>query len=164
MTNTVTKTYLVGVIERTIAYYEVDAEDARTAAENWQDGEFHDRDDEVLECEGPCNVRVEQTDGTWVKLPPSEWEAEPPATGITPAPGELDIHALLAERRQIAHIWSIEDVQHLRPDLDDDQAWEVLQHVDHYKDCEYGITWLTLELAIKHLCDDPPETDTSEEA
>lgn len=79
MTNTVTKTYLVGVIERAIAYYEVDAEDARTAAENWQDGEFHDRDDEALESEGPCNVRAQQSDGTWVKLPPSEWEAEPPA-------------------------------------------------------------------------------------
>ena len=28
------------------------------------------------------------------------------------------------------HIWSVEDVQQLRPDLDDDQAWEVLQAVD----------------------------------
>ena len=47
MTNIATKTYLVGVIERAIAYYEVEAEDARTAAENWMDGEFHDRDDEA---------------------------------------------------------------------------------------------------------------------
>jgi len=74
-----TKTYLVGVIERAIAYYMVEAEDARTAAENWQDGEFHDRDDEALDSEGPCNVRVKQTDGKWKKLPPSEWEAEAPA-------------------------------------------------------------------------------------
>ncbi len=73
------KTYLVGVIERAIAYYLVDAEDARAAAEDWQDGEFHDRDDEALEAEGPCNVRVERPDGIWIKLPPSEWEAEPPA-------------------------------------------------------------------------------------
>ncbi len=35
MTNIATKTYLVGVIERAIAYYEVEAEDASTAAENW---------------------------------------------------------------------------------------------------------------------------------
>ena len=75
MTNTAIKTYLVGVIERAIAYYEVEAEDARTAAENWEDGEFHDRDDEALESEGPCNVRVEQPDGTWMKLPRSEWQA-----------------------------------------------------------------------------------------
>jgi hypothetical protein len=77
MTNNVTKTYLVGVIERAIAYYMVEAEDARTAAENWQDGEFHDRDDEALEAEGPCNVRFEQPDGTWKKLPPAEWETAP---------------------------------------------------------------------------------------
>jgi hypothetical protein len=77
MTNTPTKTYLVGVIERAIAYYKVDAEDARTAAENWEDGEFHDRDDEALESEGPCNVREQQPDGRWKKLPPSEWEAAP---------------------------------------------------------------------------------------
>lgn len=83
MTNTATKTYLVGVIERAIAYYKVEAEDARTAAENWQDGEFHDRDDEALESEGPCNVRERQSDGTWMLLPPSEWNAEPPA--VAPA-------------------------------------------------------------------------------
>jgi hypothetical protein len=83
MINTATKTYLVGVIERAIAYYEVEAEDAKTAAENWQDGEFHDRDDEALESEEPCNVRVEQPDGTWVKLPPSEWAAEAPAAPET---------------------------------------------------------------------------------
>src|SRR5271170_6836758 len=79
MTTTATKTYLVGVIERAIAYYKVEAEDARTAAENWQDGEFHDRDDEALDSEGPCNVRERQANGGWMKLPPSEWEAESPA-------------------------------------------------------------------------------------
>jgi hypothetical protein len=78
MTNTPTKTYLVGVIERAIAYYKVDAEDARSAAENWQDGEFHDRDDEALESDEPCNVCVKHADGTWMLLPPSEWEAELP--------------------------------------------------------------------------------------
>ena len=80
MTNTATKTYLVGVIERAIAYYMVEAEDARTAAENWQDGEFHDRDDEALDSEGPCNVRAQQPDGTWMKLPPSEWESVVPGS------------------------------------------------------------------------------------
>jgi hypothetical protein len=79
MTNTATKTYLVGVIERAIAYYKVEAEDARTAAENWQDGEFHDRDDEALDTEGPCNVREKQPDGKFLMLPPSQWEAAPPA-------------------------------------------------------------------------------------
>jgi hypothetical protein len=79
MTNIATKTYLVGVIERAIAYYEVEAEDARTAAENWQEGEYHDRDDEALESEGPCNVRVEQPDGTWrMSMDPNLYEVSEP--------------------------------------------------------------------------------------
>ena len=77
MTKTATKTYLVGVIERAISYFEVEAEDARTAAENWEEGEFRDRDDEALESEGPCNVRERQPDGTYLKLPRSRWEAVP---------------------------------------------------------------------------------------
>jgi len=77
MTKTATKTYLVGVIERAITYFKVEAEDAPTAAENWQDGEFWDRDDEALEAEGPCNVREEQPDGTLLMLPRSHWEAVP---------------------------------------------------------------------------------------
>lgn len=79
MTNTATKTYLVGVIERAVVYYKVEAEDARTAAKNWLDGEFHDSDDEALESEGPCNVREQQSDGTWTMLSPSKWEAQPPS-------------------------------------------------------------------------------------
>ncbi len=75
MTKTENKTYLVGVIERAVAYYKVEAEDARTAAQNWQDGEFRDRDDEALESEGPTNVREKQADGSWLRVPPSEWEA-----------------------------------------------------------------------------------------
>ncbi len=76
----------------------------------------------------------------------------------------IDIHQLLTERRQIAHIWSIEDVQGLRPDLSEDQCWDVLQHVDHHKDAELGITWLTLEMATGHLFGDAPETNGPQEA
>lgn len=64
---------------------------------------------------------------------------------------EIDVHALLAERRQIAVIWSIEDVQQERPDLNDDQAWEVLQRVEHCHDCNYGITWDHLRMAAHDL-------------
>ncbi len=84
MTKTATKTYLVGVIERAISYFKVEAEDARTAAENWQEGEFRDRDDEALEAEGPCNVREELPDGTFLMLPSLQWEAVPTA-GSDPA-------------------------------------------------------------------------------
>jgi hypothetical protein len=53
---------------------------------------------------------------------------------------EIDVHELLAENRQIAHIWGLDDVQQQRPDLDDDQAWEVLQLVEEKLDCNVGIT------------------------
>ena len=54
---------------------------------------------------------------------------EAKSAGISPA-ADIDVHAFLAERRQIALIWSIEDVQGIRPDLGDEQGWEVLQNVD----------------------------------
>ena len=72
---------------------------------------------------------------------------------------DIDIHELLAQHRQIAHIWSVEDVQSVRPDLTEDQAWEVLQNVDDHKDAELGITWLTLEMAAEQRFGDAPETD-----
>ena len=75
----------------------------------------------------------------------------------------IDIHALLDERRQIALIWSIEDVQQIRPELDDDQAWEVLQEVDRHKDASLGISWLTLEIAAGHLFGETPEANEPEE-
>jgi hypothetical protein len=68
------KTYQVTVIERALAKYKVEAEDARAAAENWQDGEFEGRDDEALDCEGPSSVRERKPDGKWRKIPPSKWQ------------------------------------------------------------------------------------------
>jgi len=88
MTNNATKTYQVTVIERALAFYEVKAEDARGAAENWQDGQFHGRDDEALDTEGPSSVRERQPDGTWRKVPPSEWEAVPEITRVTDVEAE----------------------------------------------------------------------------
>jgi hypothetical protein len=64
---------------------------------------------------------------------------------------DIDVHALLAKHRQIAVIWSIEDVQQERPDLNADQAWEVLQRVEDLHDCNYGITWESLNMAADDL-------------
>jgi len=77
---------------------------------------------------------------------------------------DIDINALLAQRKQIALIWSVEDVQELRPDLTDDQAWEVLLEVQRHHDAELGVNWLTLEWAAKDLFGDAPETDEASEA
>ena len=67
--------------------------------------------------------------------------------------------------RQIAHIWSIEDVQSIRPDLSEEQAWEVLQDVKIViKDAELGINWLTLEMARRGSLRRRPRNQRSEEA
>src|SRR5438309_1641686 len=70
------------------------------------------------------------------------------------------VHRLLAERQQIAAIWAIEDVQEVRPNLTDDQAWLVLEEVWHKHDAELGISWTTLEVFADELY---PKTDTAEE-
>lgn len=48
-------------------------------------------------------------------------------------------------QRQIAIVWSVEDVQSVRPDLTDEQAFEVLEQVKHKHDATLGVTWDTLD-------------------
>ncbi len=60
---------------------------------------------------------------------------------------ETDLHSLLHQQQLIAHVWSIEDVQSVRPDLNADQAWQVLLAVEKSLDSNHGITWATLEQA-----------------
>jgi hypothetical protein len=58
--------------------------------------------------------------------------------------------ARLAERREIAAIWTVRDVQRIRPDLTEDQAWAVLREID----CDIfnrGITWETLRLTADKM-------------
>lgn len=71
----------------------------------------------------------------------------------------IDIHAMLAKRQQIAIIWSIEDVLEVRPDLSDDQAWEVLRVVDRRHDANLGVTWDTLAFAAADLFGYQRDTD-----
>ena len=72
--------------------------------------------------------------------------AEANTDGGLPDPAGIDVHALLAARRQIATIWSIEDVQCVRSGLTDDQAWEVLQRVRKCHDATIGINWDLLKI------------------
>ena len=72
--------------------------------------------------------------------------AEANTDGGLPDPSGIDVHALLAARRQIASIWSIEDVQIVRSGLTDDQAWEVLQRVRKCHDATIGINWDVLKI------------------
>jgi len=72
---------------------------------------------------------------------------------------EVDVHDLLARRKQIAVIWDVKDVREVRPDLTDEQAWEVLQQTRHQHDATLGINWETLELTAQMLFGDTPESD-----
>lgn len=70
---------------------------------------------------------------------------------------DMQIHELLASRKKIAVIWCVDDVQCVRPDLSDDQAWEVLKLVEKCHDCTCGITWDTLEITAESLFGDAPD-------
>jgi hypothetical protein len=54
---------------------------------------------------------------------------------------QIDVHRVLETRKQVAVIWSLDDVQQTRPDLNDDQSWQVLQRCIHAHDCNYGFSW-----------------------
>jgi hypothetical protein len=53
--------------------------------------------------------------------------------------------------RQIAIIWSIEDVKSIRPDLSDDECMEVLGMVQNKHDASLGVTWDTLDFWAYYL-------------
>ena len=73
---------------------------------------------------------------------------------------EIDIHSVLADRRQIAAIWSIEDVQAVRPDLSEEQCWEVLQAAYRHHDATIGINWDVLGCHAEMLFGDAPDAAT----
>lgn len=82
------------------------------------------------------------------------------STNGSPAdPTAIDIHDLLRQRRQVAMIWSIEDVQSLRPDLNDDESWDVLQKCLKWYDSEDGITWGLIEGVVEDLYPLPLTSD-----
>jgi hypothetical protein len=70
---------------------------------------------------------------------------------------EIDIDAVLAARHQIAAIWSIQDVQEVRPDLTEEQCWEVLQATRRYHDATIGINWDVLGCHADLLFGDAPK-------
>ncbi|MFL5285239.1 MAG: hypothetical protein ACJ8AW_30750, partial [Rhodopila sp.] len=68
------------------------------------------------------------------------------------------------ENRQIAVTWCIEDVKEVRPDLTDEQAWQVLQQAKQEHDAGIGINWDVLKCHAQMLFGDVPKTDSQEEA
>jgi hypothetical protein len=53
----------------------------------------------------------------------------------------IDIDKVLKSRGQVAIVWSIEDVQGLRPDLNAEQSWDVLAECRDKHDSEWGFTY-----------------------
>jgi len=63
--------------------------------------------------------------------------------------------------RQIAIIWDIDDVLSLRPDLDDNEAIQVLSAVDDKHDANIGINWDVIQFWADELY--PQDEETEEE-
>lgn len=68
-----------------------------------------------------------------------------------------DYEAQLAAKRLMAFVWSVDDVQSVRPDLTDEQAWEVLLLAKHGHDANFGISWDVLSTLAEALYGDAPE-------
>jgi hypothetical protein len=88
---------------------------------------------------------------------------EAKAAGIPSEPTNVDFHAVLARRRQIAAIWCIDDVKAVRPDLTEAQCWEVLEATKRYHDATFGINWVILSSHADDLFGDAPDLDEPEE-
>lgn len=52
---------------------------------------------------------------------------------------------------QISIIWHIEDVQSIRPDLTNNQAGKVLEHLKENHDANLGINWEVIEIVADIL-------------
>lgn len=68
-----------------------------------------------------------------------------------------DVHDELADRKAIAAVWDCSDVLSVRPDLTDEQAWEVLRAVESFHDADVGISWEVLKVHADRLFGDEPE-------
>ncbi len=63
---------------------------------------------------------------------------------------DVDLGELLAENRKIAQVWGIDDVRAVRPDLDKNAAWDVLQSVNDDLNAQRGL----IRDAIEHTANE----------
>lgn len=61
------------------------------------------------------------------------------------------IHEMLADRHEIALIWSTQDVLKVRPDLSSESAWEVLQACERQHDALVGMSWDVIRCVANEL-------------
>jgi hypothetical protein len=88
--------------------------------------------------------------------------ADPEVPELTDAQFE-QLDALLAKRGCIALLWSIEDVQEVRPDLDRSQSMAVLAECRRCQNAEIGLNWQGLADHAEDLFP-APDHDEDDEA
>lgn len=77
-------------------------------------------------------------------------------------PETQNVRDLLKAQRQVADIWTTHDVIAERPDLNDDQAWAVLQECMEVLNSDDGFTWGLINEVAEQLYGPPPATDGKE--
>jgi hypothetical protein len=65
---------------------------------------------------------------------------------------------VLNERREVALILSVNDVLVMRPDLTNDQAWNVLQYIKQNHDAGNGSSWDVIDIIALEMFG--PELDS----
>lgn len=75
------------------------------------------------------------------------------------AESRIDVQQLLRQRREVAVVWCVDDVKGVRPDLTDDQAWEVLERCYDKHDCEWGFTWTYIQDVAGIMFPKQPSTE-----
>jgi hypothetical protein len=68
-----------------------------------------------------------------------------------------NLQPMLWPRHEIAVVWTIEDVEELRPDLTADQCWSVLQECERTHDAGDGINWHALDATAEAMFGPEPE-------
>ncbi len=74
---------------------------------------------------------------------------------------EIDIHGILEHKRMIGHLWVTDDVRQVRPHLNDDEAWVVLQTVEQRLNSDFGINWDIIQDVADELYPEPAESTGS---
>lgn len=69
---------------------------------------------------------------------------------------DFDLDEVLEEQRQIAILFTIDDVKEIRPDLTDDQAWQVLKNCrTRFRQCQ-SIDCEAIQMHTQELYGPPP--------
>ena len=56
---------------------------------------------------------------------------------------------------RIYDVWQVSDVRGRRPDLDDEQCWEVLRSIERNHNAEVGINWDVIDFVADTLYPEP---------